>query len=582
MRAQVYRIGFWMLMVLLAACHRPAETRRDTSIQSSELLAVDSLLWTQPDSALTCLMACYDTIGDRHYANLLLAELLYKNDYEQTNRAELQVAVAYYDSVSCPFLAARAHYINGVGYYERDSVVPACEEYLKAVEIMEGYFTEKELVGQKAKFMALTYTRLYSLFSNQYLHEQAICFGKTSLAYYHKYNAPPRHMAWVMNEIGSHYDMMEFYDSADYYYEKGLTVLSDTNNLTYRDIVTRQAFLSYKMGGGPQRSVEQLQQLIKQAKGKKELMSRYAIVGEIFYHEKQYDSAAVYLDCVFRESSSIDSRKQAAEWLVEICKHQGENSEEYADFLVPYANKEENKSNIKSQLVEKYNHYKQQTTEQRHQKQMQKQAIQAIFVITILLLAIVFFFVLYRTYKRKKLHIETKFEEEKNNHEIQQKALSGRLKHSNEELRIQKKKVNDYAKKEEIQQRQIQWDTLDRFIEEDICQYILTVLRGRHIKREAKSNAYPELRLSEEQLHDLSLAVEKHFCGFEKTLTDFSPKINRNAMNQCRLYLLNLEDVQIAALLSCDYSTVTRRSSKLKKEFHTEKEPRSFIQELVS
>ena len=90
-----------------------------------------------------------------HYAHLLLSELLYKNDYKQTNRQDLQKAVAYFDSLvwlsppfkgvpegrgiktnlsnqnnTIPFLTARAHYINGVGYYERDSLVEACKEYL--------------------------------------------------------------------------------------------------------------------------------------------------------------------------------------------------------------------------------------------------------------------------------------------------------------------------------------------------------------------------------------------------------------------------------------------------------------------
>ena len=55
----------------------------------------------------------------------------------------------------------------------------------------------------------------------------------------------------------------------------------------------------------------------------KESLSRYAIIGDIFYIEKQYDSAWVYLNKVFHETSTIGSKKQAAEWLVEICKEQG-------------------------------------------------------------------------------------------------------------------------------------------------------------------------------------------------------------------------------------------------------------------
>ena len=167
------------MMLLLAACtsHKngdAVETRRATSLPtdvSPELSAIDSLMWQRPDSALTCLLPYFDTCcrdgvhtvsttNDCHYANLLLAELLYKNDNPQLNRAELLRAVDYYDSLCCRdaarhvstdpilmFLDARAHYINGVGYYERDSVVEACQEYLKALEVMEERFEEKELVG---------------------------------------------------------------------------------------------------------------------------------------------------------------------------------------------------------------------------------------------------------------------------------------------------------------------------------------------------------------------------------------------------------------------------------------------------
>jgi len=144
----------FILSSLLAACNRPVETQNFASLPHIDpaLQAIDSLMWQQPDSALACLLPWFDTCGDaihcvsttydRHYAHLLLAELLYKNDYAQTNRAELRQAVAYFDSMAfalndtpnpCDplfFLAARAHYINGVGHYEADSLVEACTEYL--------------------------------------------------------------------------------------------------------------------------------------------------------------------------------------------------------------------------------------------------------------------------------------------------------------------------------------------------------------------------------------------------------------------------------------------------------------------
>jgi len=140
-----------LLIGLLAAC---AKVPEPVEGPTPALQAIDSLMWQQPDSALLALMAYKGDASEynHHYAQLLTSELLYKNDYEQTNRPELQQAVAYFDSLvgetpplqrgsggfktrpnqidQTPFLAARAHYINGVGYYENDSAVQACTEYI--------------------------------------------------------------------------------------------------------------------------------------------------------------------------------------------------------------------------------------------------------------------------------------------------------------------------------------------------------------------------------------------------------------------------------------------------------------------
>jgi tetratricopeptide (TPR) repeat protein len=284
-----FSIVFFVGMVAFSACNRPVETRHGTSLptdMSPELSAIDSLMWQRPDSALRCLLPYFDTCcrdvsrnvsgntndvlagdvsgnvsttNDCHYANLLLAELLYKNDNPQLNRAELLQAVDYYDSLCCRdaarhvptdpilmFLDARAHYINGVGFYERDSVVEACQEYLKALELMEDCFDEVEIIGNKANLTALLFAHLTGVFSDQYLHEQSIYFGNKTLKYFKKYDAISWNVSWVLNEIGSHYDVLGDYDSAGYYYNQGLFLLSDTNNLNYRDLTTRLAFLSYK------------------------------------------------------------------------------------------------------------------------------------------------------------------------------------------------------------------------------------------------------------------------------------------------------------------------------------------------
>ena len=631
-----------VVFLVVAACARPdddpVETRfiaSPTTIVSPELCAIDSLMWRQPDSALARLLPYFDTCCrdakfcvsttteyNRHYANLLLSELLYKNDYAQVNRKELLEAVHYFDSLlladtrgsdtrgvflrgpdrrdashasattpqTHAFLDARAHYINGVGYYETDSVVPACVEYLKASEVMEDNFVEEELVGKIAQFMAMTYTRLTELFSNLYLHEQAVYFGKLSLGYYQKYDATSWHIAWILEEIGSHYDMTDSYDSACYYYQRAFQTIQDTNSLSYRDISTHRAFLYYNMEKDADTALHQLYNLLSRSESEKEFLSRCALIGEIFYREKQYDSAWVYLNKVFYETSTIGSKKQAAEWLAEICKIQGREDDilEYADFLVPFANLNENQSAKKSQLTTLYQEYEQKKKDSQHRKDITKNQRIANKAIGLLLGLITFVAILYlvnkkrhRNVRKQKEETEKCLEVERHAHKMEQAALAGRLRKSNNALALQKEEKENLLKALQAHQEQSSWNSLNEFMNEDICKEIISLLDGKEIKREAKIGSYPELQLSRTQLSCLDVAVEKHFIGFSKMLTDISPRISREELNQCWLYLLDLEDVQIAHLLSCDYSTVKKRSKRMKSNFGIEKDPRQFIREYV-
>ncbi|MBQ8958465.1 MAG: hypothetical protein IJ057_08210 [Bacteroidales bacterium] len=270
-------------LAAMVACNRNVETRHGTSLPtdaSPQLQAIDSLMWRQPDSALALLccrdVACnvskndgddsgdverYVSTGetfDNHYANLLMAELLYKNDCEQTNREELLQAVDYFDSlcgrtdvarnVSTIFLDARAHYINGVGYYEKDSIVQACAEYLKALELMEGRFEEKELVGEKAKFMPYIYNRLGDMFEEQLLAEPAITCYKQALLYCRREPTSIYGIPVLLYSLGIQCDIENQKDSAAFYYDMALANMPDNKNIHYRDIITAKSVLRYDLG----------------------------------------------------------------------------------------------------------------------------------------------------------------------------------------------------------------------------------------------------------------------------------------------------------------------------------------------
>ena len=570
-----------------AACSPSVKVVEPVETPTAELSAIDSLMWRQPDSALAQLQRfaispAADSLDEfnGHYCQLLVSELLYKNDWKQSNRGELLKAAGYFDSIvdlhgvnaqkRNAFLDARAHYINGVGFYEQGDVVPACKEYMKALKVMEEHFWENELLGQKARFMALTYTHLAGLYSNLYLHEQAIFLAQCSLPYYLKQESPSWNVSWVLNKIGTHFDMMEELDSAGFYYHTAMTALHDTNTIMFRDIAAHQAYLEYKKDSlQADATIRQLRKLLSKSENDLECLSRRASIGEIYYHEKQFDSAWYYLTRVYRGSSSIGVKKQVAEWLVEICKVQGKISEmhEYAEFLVPFANQEENNSVIKSQLTQIFNTFGQTKSERQHQMEAKKRAKQVVVVMGSLSFVMLTIIILYVRNKQHKRKLETQIETERHSHKMQQAALAGRLRQSNAALKEQKtaSPITSLPSKQER-------NGAECYAEEFVCQQILAVCNDTNnsIKSTVPISAYGDIALTDAQKAQLKEAVTRHYGPLFEKLKLLHPELKEKDFLYCYLCLLGLDNMQIAVLTQLSYRTIWEREKRLQALFHTD------------
>jgi len=569
-------LGLLLIIVTMVSCLRHAT--ETAYAPSQRLVAIDTLMQSRPDSALTLLL---DTTMEDPYYQLLFSEVLYKNDYAQTNRKELLEAMAYYDSIENPFLSARCHYMNGVGYYEMDSVVLACQEYMKALEIMEESVEENDLVGYKAKCMALTYTHLCGLFSDQYLHEQAIYFGKEALFYYIRYNAEPWHIAWVQDKIGSNYLILNQQDSANYYFRNALAAIPDTNNMTYRDITTALVMLSFETDKNSQVVLEQLHDLLALSDSNREYLSRCLCIGEVYYRESEFDSAWIYLTKVFDETTRINAKKQAAEWLIEICKVQDKDDEilEYAGFLAPFANQEENKSELKSQLTELYKTYNQEKLERQHHDKIQQNRKLVTAIFAFLLIVLLTIVILYHRNKNKKQVLEVQIKEEKLAHEIKQKALSGRLKKSNETLRETLKIIEGQKTPKEANENEDRSQTIERyegFQRTPICKEVFDKVEQLHgdkrmtLKTDMDVACYKSFALSTTQLVLLSKTVEEFFPEMYASLKAWYPSLSQKEWRFCLLYLLQLDKLSICVLLQEPYHTCRRYTLKMEQAFHCE------------
>ena len=357
------------------------------------LEGIDSLMWVEADSALKVMMEFAaspeaESLNEfeGHYCQVLIAELLFKNDYGQSNREEVLKAVHYFDSIvgmdgadargkadargasvqrRDAFLAARAHYINGVGFYERDGLIEACGEYLCALRMMESHFAENELVGKKARFIALTYNRLVELFSKQFMQEPAIYCGKQSLIYSRIAPTSPYAVSNVLYRIGKQYDKLKVADSAAYYYDRALEIMPDRNNLIYRDIVSSRALFDYEWHHDTIRALDSLKRMAAQAADERERLHRFPAIGNIYQDIRQYDSAKAYLMPVFESENEAIDKKLAARVLHIIAISEGDtlNASQYAQILVEDVTSTANKQLRNSQLNDLFQKYLQEKQE---------------------------------------------------------------------------------------------------------------------------------------------------------------------------------------------------------------------------
>jgi tetratricopeptide (TPR) repeat protein len=536
MKARLFIIG--LLLSALVACTSKVKVPEPVEGPSPELSAIDSLMWQQPDSALAVLIDYLDDDGrdvaryvstnetfDNHYAQLLASELLFKNNYAQTNRRELLQAVGYFDSLllaadgadtrgvslrpdprwdaprasakTTAFLAARAHYINGAGYYERDSLIEACGEYLNALRIMESHFAEGELVDKKARFMALTYSRLVDLFSKQFMQEPAIYCGKQALVYNEIAPTSPYGSSKILYRIGKQYDKLNVMDSASYYYDLALEYLPDRNDMVYRDIITSRALFEYKKDSIV--ALDIVKSMAAQAIDEAERLCRYLFIGIIYHESGLNDTAKAYLEPVFEKDPSRAAL--AAQILYDIALEEGDTikSNSYAQFLIENAFvNAENQARVSklNDLFQTYLQEKQATASLREQKK----AVRTTLIVVLPLVVVLSAVVVILTRRRSKKRMATQeAEAQRRLSEVSQKLSEATQRHDEAERELQTKVEQAAQHTREMLQQRV--TDIYQSNSKDRLQRILEAVDDTYPKAVAKlKSEHPELGETERNI----------------------------------------------------------------------------------
>ena len=575
-------VSFLFGLAMLVACSKPTKVEVPELVEgpTKELATIDSLMWHQPDSALAVMLEFVaspeaESLNEfeGHYCQVLIAELLFKNDYAQSNREEVLKAVGYFDSIDDGFLAARAHYINGVGFYEQGDLANACTEYLNTLRIMESHFAKNELVGKKARFMALTYGRLLDMFKDQLMPESAIYCAKQYLVYNQIAPTSLNAKANILYQIGLEYHILHKPDSVVFYYDAAFNALHDRNTIVYRDLMASQALFDYYEVHDTIKALDNLKSMVALSESDIERITRYSTIGDIYHNARQFDSAKVYLKAVFDFSNDDIIKKLAAKALHDIAISEGDTlkANQYAQFLiedVAAAAESQKRVSQLNELFQQHLQWEQERAEAERQQAARLRRNRMIVVVCVLVaVAVLLAWLFYRRKMRQQRdEASQQMEAEREAHRLEKASMTGRLKRSNQELRELKDQMRQQAGNGAPKQE----SQAVSFNDEPICRLIMERVNEGQFKAQMDCKLYQDYALGKEQVMALREAADRHFGQFTSRLVKAYPDLTRGDLDYCCLYLLGLSDADISALMQRAYNTVSERSRKLKGVFGSE------------
>lgn len=620
----LYLICLLFVIQAISSCvHRQTEffNVSDAPLHNTVLKDIATLMIPQPDSALNLIIAVSDTLDeskmtpfDYYEYQVLVSEVLYKNNYSLTNDSALYEAVEYYDSmvavypdnIDLQYQQARACYYKGASEEEKENTVEACICYLKSLEIIETIADKNPERKDLCHFKALTYNRLADI----YLYCDALnisieCF-RNAISCFESEN---KLYATAINnkKIGDLLYQMKEYDSAMLYLKKAdsLCNLAKYNPVLKRDIDKSMAMVLFSSCRDKSSAYSILYQAMSQHKENDEQMAEYFILGNFYYEDKQYDSALYYLEKSFPHNKY--TMFEAANLIVSICKITGDNDkiDFYSHYFMDAAQEELNKTIEKIELASLYEQYKQKKLEVRHQYQRRVDIfIIILVVITAVITRTVLVILLYR---RKKIYGEnisnkdsiisrmssemedmsTDLKDKDNeirskNNEIEDlkedisskdffiKTISGKVKKMSSDLKDKDNEIKSLKEKNnndnelKIMNDALFEEKMQALLSSPECTNLFSRLSDTSVK---VSSEYPELQLSDDLKDDIILSVDKVFDNFSKRLLRAYSHLNKSDIIYCCLFLIGLDEKHISALMGKDYSTVWRRTQKLQKIF---------------
>ena len=507
--------------------------------------------------------------------------------------ASTSSATAYPRTVDCcplsvDFQCAKAHYYHAVGLTEKDDIVGACEHYLIALEIMEEMMANDKRLKAKGKkstdnpedyekirFVALICNRLGRLFYNESYCDLAIFKYKKALGYI-EFLKDKQAEANVLKELGNSYQLSNKPDSALYYYKESLKCNSSLPNKL--DIEKSIAQIKYFSRNEKDSAYAMLRNNLNKINNENLKVHYQYTIGNMFYHDKIYDSALYYLETCM-DNNIIKQKLVFTTTLSAIYDSLGKYEERaYYDnissrLFKDNINEDVEKTKIQV-LYENYNKIKIEKENFENKIKTRKKIIM-LSLVTLILVAFILLYIKYM-HRQQSNKLKSEIDDYVNkidnySNDIENKNIiidqkeklikEYQITNDNKDKIIDKQKKEIDRIKTRISKKNV---NVEAYYTSDICKKILS----------RKDNDFSYLK--EEELALLLESADKHLDNISYRLQNSFPELNKKDIYTICLLILNLEK-KLPVLLGKNPKTIWVRLHRLKNIMGVESNQDLFI-----
>ena len=164
-------------------------------------------------------------------------------------------------------------------------------------------------------------------------------------------------------------------------------------------------------------------------------------------------------------------------------------------------------------------------------------------------------------------------EQERKNHDRERKSLLLQLKKREDETKSLMEDLGRHRMEAEQKKK--------TFSNEEVCRAIVDSVCDLSLSARSRYGDYYRLALDEATGVSLGEAVARNFPEFKSQMSVLFPKINAKDLQMCYLYLLDLNNQQIAVLQQRNNSTLYRHVEKLQNSIKSDIPLSDFVRKLA-